>query len=67
MGYLTRHVITIIPESKATQPTKQEFDEKEEYSTSGLKLIKNLTDKISYMRILNLNNTVFEIKYKGDK
>lgn len=48
-------------------PTKQEFDEKEEYSTSGLKLIKNLTDKISYMRILNLNNTVFEIKYKGDK
>ena len=46
-------------------PTKVEFDEKEEYSTSGLKLIKNITDKITYMRILNLNNTVFEINIKG--
>ena len=47
-------------------PTKYEFDESEKYSTSGIKLIKNLTDKVSYMRILNLNNTVFEIKYKGE-
>ena len=47
-------------------PTKVEFDEKEEYSTSGLKLIKNITDKMTYMRILNLNNTVFEIKLKGE-
>ena len=47
-------------------PTKYEFDDSEEYSTSGIKLIKNLTDKISYMRILNLNNTVFEINVKGE-
>ena len=47
-------------------PTKYEFDDSEEYSTSGIKLIKNLTDKISYMRILNLNNTVFEINIKGE-
>ena len=47
-------------------PTKYEFDDSEKYSTSGIKLIKNLTDKISYMRILNLNNTVFEIKFKGE-
>lgn len=47
-------------------PTKVEFDDKEEYSTSGLKLIKNITDKMTYMRILNLNNTVFEIKLKGE-
>ena len=46
-------------------PTKYDFDENENYSTSGIKLIKNLTDKVSYMRILNLNNTVFEIKIKG--
>ena len=46
-------------------PTKYDFDENENYSTSGIKLIKNLTDKISYMRILNLNNTVLEIKIKG--
>ena len=42
-------------------PTKYEFDNSEEYSTSGIKLIENLTDKMTYMRILNLNNTVFEI------
>ena len=46
-------------------PTKYDFDENENYSTDGIKLIKNLTDKVSYMRILNLNNTVFEIKIKG--
>lgn len=46
-------------------PTKVSFDENEEYSTSGIKLIKSITDKVSYMRILNLNNTVFEINIKG--
>ena len=46
-------------------PTKYEFDENEDFSTSGIKLIKSLTDKVSYMRILNLNNTVFEIKIKN--
>ena len=48
-------------------PTKYEFDENENYSTSGIKLIKSLTDKITYMRMLNLNNTVFEIKFKGEE
>ncbi len=47
-------------------PTKYEFDDSEEYSTSGIKLIKSLADKLTYMRILNLNNTVFEIKIKGE-
>lgn len=47
-------------------PTKYEFDNNESYSTSGIKLIKNITDKITYMRILNLNNTVLEIKIKGE-
>ncbi|MBO5578790.1 MAG: ATP-binding protein [Bacilli bacterium] len=46
-------------------PTKYEFDNSEEYSTSGIKLIENLTDKMTYMRILNLNNTVFEISFNG--
>ena len=47
-------------------PTKYEPEEEENFSTSGIKLIKNVTDKVSYMRILNLNNTVFEIKIKGE-
>ncbi len=46
-------------------PTKYEFDNTEDYSTSGIELMKNITDKMTYMRILNLNNTIFEIKYKG--
>ena len=46
-------------------PTKYEENEEAEYSTSGIKLIKNLTDKMTYMRILNLNNTIFEIKLNG--
>ena len=47
-------------------PTKYEYDNNENYSTDGIDLIKKVTDKISYMRILNLNNTVFEIKFKGE-
>ncbi|MBQ2069577.1 MAG: ATP-binding protein [Bacilli bacterium] len=46
-------------------PTKYEFDNDEAYSTSGILLIKNLTDKMTYMRVLNMNNTIFEIKIKG--
>ena len=43
-------------------PTKYEFDEDENYSVSGIKMIENLTDKMTYMRILSMNNTIFEIK-----
>lgn len=46
-------------------PTKYEFDNDEAYSTSGILLINNLTDKMTYMRVLNMNNTIFEIKIKG--
>ena len=45
-------------------PTKYEFDNDEGYSTSGIKLIMGLTDKMTYMRVLSLNNTIFEIKIK---
>ena len=41
-----------------------EFDNKEEYSTSGIKLIMSLVNKMTYMRVLSLNNTIFEIKMK---
>ena len=42
-------------------PTKYEFDNDENYSTSGIQLISKLTDKMTYMRVLSLNNTIFEI------
>lgn len=46
-------------------PTKYEFDNDENYSTSGIQLISNLVDKMTYMRILSLNNTIFEISLGG--
>ncbi len=47
-------------------PTKYEFDNDENYSTSGIQLISKLTDKMSYMRVLSLNNTIFEINIRGN-
>ena len=46
-------------------PTKYEFDNDENYSTSGIQLISKLTDKMTYMRVLSLNNTIFEINIRG--
>lgn len=44
-------------------PTKYEFDEdSENYMTSGIMLVNKLTEKVSYMRVLSLNNTIIEMK-----
>ncbi|MCR4561906.1 MAG: ATP-binding protein [Bacilli bacterium] len=58
-------ILRIRDDGMPFDPTKYEFDEDEDYSTSGILLIKKLTDKMNYMRVLNLNNTVFEINTKG--
>ena len=54
-------VLSIRDDGMPFDPTKYEFDNDENYSTSGIQLISKLTDKMSYMRVLSLNNTVFEI------
>lgn len=46
-------------------PTKYEFDNDENYSTSGIQLISKLVNKMTYMRVLSLNDTVFEISLGG--
>ncbi len=46
-------------------PTKYEFDNNENYSLSGIQLISKLVDKMSYMRVMSLNNTIFEIGLGG--
>ncbi len=43
-------------------PTKYEFDDGVEYNTSGINMINKLTNKVSYMRVLSLNNTIIEMK-----
>ncbi len=47
-------------------PTKYESDEDIEYSTSGIKMISKLTNKVSYMRVLSMNNTIIEMNMKGE-
>ena len=46
-------------------PTKYEFDNDNNYSTSGIQLISKLVNKMTYMRVLSLNNTIFEISLGG--
>ena len=58
-------ILTIRDDGLPFDPTHYEFDNDEQYTTDSIQLIKNLTDKMSYDRILNLNNTVFELKIKG--
>ena len=55
-------VLRIRDDGMPFDPTKYEFDNDENYSTSGIQLINKLTDKMTYMRVLSLNNTIFEIK-----
>ena len=47
-------------------PTKYEFDNAEDFATSGIQLISKLVNKMSYMRVLSLNNTIFEISLGGN-
>lgn len=54
-------ILRIRDDGMPFDPTKYEYDNTESYSTSGINLISKLTDKMTYMRILNLNNTIFEI------
>lgn len=57
-------ILRIRDDGMPFDPTKYEFDNDKNYSTSGIQLISKLTDKMTYMRVLNLNNTIFEIKIR---
>jgi len=58
-------ILRIRDDGMPFDPTKYEFDDDEKYLTSGIKMIEKLTDKMTYMRILSMNNTVFEINRKA--
>ena len=57
-------VLRIRDDGMPFDPTKYEFDNDENYSTSGINLISRLTDNMTYMRVLSLNNTIFEINIR---
>lgn len=54
-------ILRIRDDGMPFDPTKYENDNNEEYTTSGIKLVEKITNKMTYMRILNLNNTILEI------
>lgn len=58
-------VLRIRDDGLPFDPTKYEFDNDKNYSTSGIQLISQLVDKMTYMRVLSLNNTIFEINVGG--
>lgn len=60
-------ILRIRDDGMPFDPTKYKTDDDLEYTTSGIKLVEKITNKMIYMRILNLNNTVFEINLGGKK
>lgn len=48
-------------DGKPFDPVTFETPEHEEYDVKGLELIKKLAVKITYMRVISLNNTIIEI------
>ena len=58
-------ILRIRDDGMPFDPTKYEIDNDEKYTTSGIKLVESITNKMQYMRILNLNNTILEINIGG--
>ena len=59
-------ILRIRDDGMPFDPTKYENDNDEKYTTSGIKLVEGITNKMTYMRILNLNNTILEINLGGN-
>jgi anti-sigma regulatory factor (Ser/Thr protein kinase) len=58
-------ILRIRDDGMPFDPTKYEVDNDQIYTTSGIKLVESITNKMQYMRILNLNNTILEINIGG--
>ena len=55
-------ILKISDDGLPFDPTVYELDNNdEEFLTDGIDVIKKLADKLQYIRVLNLNNTVFEL------
>ena len=58
-------ILTIKDDGVVFDPTQYQEHE-QEFSSSGILLIRKLVDRISYARVLNTNNTSIEIYLKGE-
>lgn len=43
-------------------PLEYKQDETDQYHLGGIELIKRMADKMEYTRVLNMNNTIVEIR-----
>ena len=57
-------ILTIKDDGIIFDPTEYQEHE-QEFSTSGILLVKKLVSNISHTRVLNTNNTFIEIYLKG--
>ena len=57
-------LLTIRDDGMIFDPTQYKEDE-QEFSTSGIVLVRKIVSNISYTRVLNTNNTFLEIYLKG--
>ena len=60
-----RMILTIIDDGVVFDPTQYQEHE-QEFSTSGILLVRKLVDKISYTRVLSTNNTSLEVYLKQE-
>ena len=42
-------------------PTEYQSGEDDEFLITGIEMIRRITNKLSYTRVLNMNNTVIEV------
>jgi len=54
-------ILRIRDDGAPFDPTKYEYENDDAYLTGGIALINGLADEMSYMRVLNLNNTIIKL------
>lgn len=56
-----RLVLRVRDDSVSFNPTEYSPGESEEFRLGGIELIRSVADKMTYTRVLNMNNTVIEV------
>ena len=56
-----RLILRVRDDGVSFNPTEYSSGESEEFSLGGIELIRSVADKMTYNRVLNMNNTVIEV------
>ena len=54
-------IISVRDDGVSFDPTEYSSGESDEFSLGGIELIRSVADKMTYNRVLNMNNTVIEV------